>query len=116
MSAEDRAKIQGEAEEGLHGDTPTDLAGMKQLAETLRDAADEIVNDFEENRGNLEGGLLEHWEENTGFKSDGWESAKDDLDTVVSELGEAEGDEDWDGDLQEFFTRLEEAWAQGADQ
>lgn len=92
MGATDRKKLIKTGEKLLSGPTPTDRAGMLSLCEDLLNTAQEIVDDFEEQRDNFgtASGLLESWEENYGCQQDGWDSAVVSLDDIKSRLEEAE--------------------------
>jgi hypothetical protein len=57
---------------------------VQALIDTLKDYAQEIVDDFEtqrENFGDAEG-FLNSWEERAGYKSEGWEAVVDALDEI----------------------------------
>jgi hypothetical protein len=92
----------------------TNGEGLIDLCDQLIEIAEEISEDFQESRDNLADsqGLLDSWEENTGWQSEGWESA-------VSELQSVRGD--IDGESEDFtpasaLEDIQTAWSEGATQ
>lgn len=78
---------------------------VEGFARDLAGFAQEIVDDFEETRENLseKQGLLDRWEENTGYQSEEW-------DTVVTELGNYQVEE---ADLETSLEEIVQFWEQG---
>jgi hypothetical protein len=79
---------------------------VEQFAKDLSTFATEIVDDFEEQRENLSDkqGLLDTWEENTGFQSEEWDTVVTDLDNYT-----VDDEDDLDGEIASII----EMWEQG---
>lgn len=84
---------------------------LEIFAKDLSEFAQEIVDDFEETRNNMSEspGLLEQWEENTGYQSEEWQSVVDELDSYEVELD----DDDEIIDASAEVDRIVEIWNQG---
>lgn len=120
MGAAERKWVANEGRKAINSAPLTDEDEFEALKAQLLDLAQQAVDDFEENRANLEGtGLFVSWDEKQGWKQDAWES----LDTELSgidlrdfetskEKGDDEDGTDWDAVRDEFAN----VWSNAADQ
>ena len=79
----------------------------------LQKLAEAIVEDFDEQRENFGDaeGLLDHWEETTGFKEEGWGTAADELDSWDSMRSTPHNRDESDAEWWEAeFEELSAVW------
>jgi hypothetical protein len=97
VGAKDRKALIKQGDEALG--KIEDLSGqIDALIEELKTVAEEITADYEDQRANLEvsENLLARWEEEHGYKSDGWDSVASDLEEHL-----------------DIFARITETWEVG---
>jgi hypothetical protein len=87
------------------------VEALKDIAQQLSALAQEVVDDFDYQRGNFGDaqGLLDNWEENYGYQSEEWESQ-------TQELEELATTDDLNDKPEELYDAIVEAWETASEQ